>query len=124
MPEGNNIWDGSDFDAVDVGDESVQLFDDSAFVLVETGFCEIFRHGGGRKTAAELKTEFLGEIPIDPKVVIGGDEGQPIVVSDPESPAARAFFEFAERVVAQLEKASDEAKPEHPPVMPGKIEWE
>jgi ATP-binding protein involved in chromosome partitioning len=64
---------------------------------------EIFGHGGGRKTAEMLGVPFLGEVPIDPKVVVGGDSGEPIVIADPESPAAQAFRELARQVVDQLE---------------------
>jgi ATP-binding protein involved in chromosome partitioning len=41
---------------------------------------------------------FLGEIPIDPRVVIQGDAGKPIVVSEPDSAVAKAFMSLAERV--------------------------
>ena len=44
---------------------------------------EIFGHGGGRRTAEMLGVPFLGEIPLDPKVVVGGDTGEPIVVLEP-----------------------------------------
>ncbi len=64
---------------------------------------EIFGHGGGRKTAEMLGVPFLGEVPIDPKVVVGGDTGEPIVVADPASPAAQAFRELARQVVEQVE---------------------
>jgi ATP-binding protein involved in chromosome partitioning len=64
---------------------------------------EIFGHGGGKKTAGMLGVPFLGEVPIDPKVVVGGDTGEPIVVSDPQSPAALAFRELARQVVEQVE---------------------
>ncbi|HEX8170013.1 MAG TPA: Mrp/NBP35 family ATP-binding protein [Thermoanaerobaculia bacterium] len=64
---------------------------------------EIFGHGGGKKTAGLLGVPFLGEVPIDPKVVVGGDTGQPIVVSDPDAPASQAFRELARQVVEQLE---------------------
>ena len=64
---------------------------------------EIFGHGGGQKTAVMLGVPFLGEVPIDPKVVVGGDTGEPIVVSDPSSPAAQAFRELARQVVEQAE---------------------
>jgi ATP-binding protein involved in chromosome partitioning len=67
---------------------------------------EIFGHGGGRKTAEMLGVPFLGEVPIDPKVVIGGDTGQPIVVLDPQSAAAQAFTSIAAKVVAQIEGGS------------------
>ena len=67
---------------------------------------EIFGHGGGKKTAEMLGVPFLGEVPIDPQVVIGGDTGAPIVVSHPQSPAAQAFREIAAKVVAQIESGA------------------
>ena len=62
--------------------------------------------GGGRKTAEMLGVPFLGEVPIDPKVVIGGDTGEPIVVLDPQSAAAQAFTSIAAKVVEQIESGS------------------
>ncbi len=59
---------------------------------------EIFKHGGGRRTAELLKVPFLGEIPIDPRVALQGDSGKPIVVSDPDSVVTRAFLSLAESV--------------------------
>jgi ATP-binding protein involved in chromosome partitioning len=67
---------------------------------------EIFGHGGGRKTADMLGVPFLGEVPLDPKVVVGGDSGEPIVVLDPASPAAQAFRELAASVVSQIESGT------------------
>ncbi|HKO55789.1 MAG TPA: Mrp/NBP35 family ATP-binding protein, partial [Thermoanaerobaculia bacterium] len=64
---------------------------------------EIFGHGGGRNTAEMLGVPFLGEVPLDAKVVVGGDSGEPIVILDPEAPAAKAFEELARRVVLQIE---------------------
>ena len=64
---------------------------------------EIFGHGGGRKTAEMLGVPFLGEIPLDAKVVVGGDSGQPIVIGNPQSPAAAAFRELAAQIVSQVE---------------------
>jgi ATP-binding protein involved in chromosome partitioning len=63
---------------------------------------EIFGHGGGKRTAEMLGVPFLGEVPIDPKVVVGGDTGEPIVVSDPQSPAALAFQSLARQIVEQV----------------------
>lgn len=63
---------------------------------------EIFGHGGGRKTADMLGVPFLGEVPIDPKVVVGGDTGAPIVASDPTSAAAMAFMSLAKQIVQQV----------------------
>jgi ATP-binding protein involved in chromosome partitioning len=68
---------------------------------------EIFGHGGGKKTAEMLGVPFLGEVPIDPKVVVGGDSGEPIVVLDPKSPAALAFNEVARLIVQQVESGTE-----------------
>src|SRR5258708_1794006 len=67
---------------------------------------EIFGHGGGRRTAEMLGVPFLGEVPIDPKVVVGGDSGEPIVVLDPSSAAAQAFRQLAVTVAQQVESGT------------------
>jgi ATP-binding protein involved in chromosome partitioning len=63
---------------------------------------EIFKHGGGKQTAKKLNVPFLGEIPIDPKVAIGGDSGVPIVAAEPKSPVTEAFLSIAEAIHGQL----------------------
>jgi ATP-binding protein involved in chromosome partitioning len=85
---------------------------------------EIFRHGGGRRTAEQLGVPYLGDIPIDPAVVLGGDEGVPIVVRDPASPAAKAYLELSGQVAAKLSILSEESRLAHPPILPGPLTWE
>jgi len=63
---------------------------------------EIFGRGGGRKLAEESEVPFLGELPLDPAVRIGGDNGVPIVAADPDSPVTLAFMEIAKQVAAQV----------------------
>ena len=63
---------------------------------------EIFKHGGGRRTAEELRVPFLGEIPLDPKVAIGGDSGRPIVAGEPKSGVTEAYVRIAEAIVKTL----------------------
>src|SRR5580765_7519008 len=63
---------------------------------------EIFKHGGGRRTAAQLHVPFLGEIPLDPKVAIGGDSGRPIVSADPDSGVTEAYLHIAEEIARSL----------------------
>ncbi len=63
---------------------------------------EIFKHGGGKRTAEQLNVPFLGEIPLDPKVVVGGDSGRPIVASDPKSAATEAYMRIAETIKKTL----------------------
>jgi len=62
----------------------------------------IFKRGGGRQTAETLEVPFLGEIPIDPRVVVGGDSGKPIVALEPGSPAAVTFMAIAEKIALAL----------------------
>jgi ATP-binding protein involved in chromosome partitioning len=62
----------------------------------------IFGEGGGSVTAEDLKTELFGQIPIDPNIREGCDKGIPIVISDPDCPAAAAFFEIARRILEKL----------------------
>lgn len=59
---------------------------------------DIFSHGGGREISQRLGVDFLGELPLDPTLRKVGDEGRPIVLSEPESPVARAFFDIAGKI--------------------------
>src|SRR5438445_5612439 len=68
---------------------------------------DIFRHGGGRKLAAEARVPFLGEIPIDPRVAECGDAGEPIVQRYPDSPIAKAYLALATTVGGELKKYAD-----------------
>ena len=62
----------------------------------------IFSTGGAEKTAKELETDFLGDIPLDLKIRETSDSGTPIVSADPESPHAKAYMAIAEKVMAKL----------------------
>ena len=59
---------------------------------------EIFKHGGGRRTAEQLHVPFLGEIPLDTRVALGGDSGRPIVAGEPKSDVTEAYLRIAEQV--------------------------
>lgn len=67
------------------------------------GKIDIFGRGGGRRMAERFEVPFLGEIPLDPRIRIGGDNGTPIVESDPQSAAGKAFFEIADRILESVE---------------------
>jgi len=62
----------------------------------------IFGSGGGKRLADELDVPLLGEIPFFPGVLEGADRGEPIVVSEPQTPAAQALFELAGRLKGML----------------------
>lgn len=67
---------------------------------------DIFGRGGGERTAQAMGVPFLGRIPIYEPIRVGSDEGQPLVIAEPDSLAARAFFAAAEQLAAQVSIAS------------------
>jgi ATP-binding protein involved in chromosome partitioning len=67
---------------------------------------DIFGRGGGERTAREMDVPFLGRIPIYEPIRRGGDSGHPLVIAEPESAVARAFFSAAEQLAAQVSIAS------------------
>jgi ATP-binding protein involved in chromosome partitioning len=79
----------------------------------------IFGEGGGRRVAAEIGVDFLGELPIDPRIVEGGDRGVPIVVGAPDSEAAGVFRELAGRIARKLAVLSEGA----PQIADANITW-
>ena len=64
----------------------------------------IFGSGGGQGLCDKHGFEFLGGIPIDPAVRVGGDGGAPILLSAPDSIAAERFREIAGKVAAEVAK--------------------
>jgi ATP-binding protein involved in chromosome partitioning len=67
---------------------------------------DIFGHGGGEQMAAELGIPFIGRVPIYQPIREGSDSGVPLMISEPDSPAARAFMSAAEQMAAQVSLAS------------------
>lgn len=63
---------------------------------------EIFGRGGGTKVSEKYNIPLLGRIPLDPGIRIGGDQGQPIVLSAPQSDLAAAFISTAKQTAARL----------------------
>jgi ATP-binding protein involved in chromosome partitioning len=75
----------------------------SYFVCNHCGEREnIFDSGGGSRTAEELGVPFLGEIPINTRIRIGGDQGTPIVVMDETSQHAETIRQIARKLAAQI----------------------
>jgi ATP-binding protein involved in chromosome partitioning len=60
---------------------------------------ELFGSGGGRELAEALGVPVIGRIPLDNDVVAGGDSGEPVAGSAPESASGAAFRSTAERVI-------------------------
>src|SRR3984893_1841346 len=60
---------------------------------------DVFSTGGGRRTATAMGVNFLGALPLDPHVRIGGDTGKPIATFGPDDKRARGFYELAQLTV-------------------------
>jgi len=58
----------------------------------------IFGTGGGQEAADTLGVPLLAQVPLMPDLREGGDEGRPIVVTDPDSPAGQALRDAARKV--------------------------
>jgi len=57
---------------------------------------DVFKTGGGEKLAEELVLPYLGKIPLDMDITICSDSGEPVVLSKPDSIAAKAFLKLAD----------------------------
>jgi ATP-binding protein involved in chromosome partitioning len=67
---------------------------------------DIFGSGGGEKLAQMTGVPFIGTVPIDPQVRIGGDNGHPVTLSHPDSAVSKALIEIAEKIAAQVSIAA------------------
>jgi ATP-binding protein involved in chromosome partitioning len=63
---------------------------------------DIFSHGGACDTAKEKNIDFLGSIPLDMEIRKLSDDGNPIVVSQPDSPHTKAYIEIADKILEKL----------------------
>ena len=79
----------------------------------------LFGEGGGRRVASELGIDFLVEIPLDPRIVEGGDQGRAIVLHAPDAPASTAFSELTGTIARKLALLAEEA----PPLADANITW-
>jgi ATP-binding protein involved in chromosome partitioning len=79
----------------------------------------IFGEGGGKRVAEELGVSFLGEVPIDSRVVEGGDQGRPILIHAPDSAPALALRELGGNVARKLAVLAEDT----PPLADANITW-
>lgn len=79
----------------------------SAMVLEDGTVMDVFGSGGGQTVADRLTTltgtdvALMGQIPLDPRLRIHGDDGEPVVVSEPDSPSAKAVREIADQLAVR-----------------------
>ncbi len=79
----------------------------------------LFGQGGAKRTARELGTELLVQIPLEPAVVAAGDSGKPTLIAAPDSGVAAAIRELVGLVARKLSLLNSDA----PPVLDTNIQW-
>jgi ATP-binding protein involved in chromosome partitioning len=80
------------------GEETATIGLDGWFETV----VNIFGAGGAEKLSQRYNFPVLGRIPLNPVVRVGGDAGDPVVISDPDSPVTRAFKDVAGKLAQRL----------------------
>ena len=78
----------------------------SGFTTEDGRHYDLFGSGGGSELADQLGVPLLGQIPLDPNVVNGGDEGRPVATADPEGPAGTAIRSVADRLLQLVPPAA------------------
>ncbi len=68
---------------------------------------DVFSTGGGRRTASQMQVHFLGELPLDPVVRVGGDSGNPVALRAEGEP----FLELARNAVARVDEVAKQEGP-------------
>ncbi|HAF63205.1 MAG TPA: chromosome partitioning protein [Anaerolineaceae bacterium] len=74
----------------------------SYFELEDGSKVDIFGSGGGKELANKADVPFLGQIPLEPAIREGGDNGKPIIISNPNSPAAMVLNDIACSVAGKI----------------------
>jgi len=80
----------------------------SGFTTEDGRHYALFGSGGGSDLADQLGVPLLGQIPLDPNVVNGGDEGRPVVTDDPNGPAGESIRSVAARLVELIPPAAED----------------
>ncbi|QOY52654.1 Mrp/NBP35 family ATP-binding protein [Candidatus Sulfurimonas baltica] len=76
----------------------------SGFIAPDTGVeYDIFGKGTSGPMAEEFNTKIIAEIPIEPSIRTGGDEGKPITFVNPTSESAKRYMAAAESIWATIE---------------------
>lgn len=78
--------------------------------VVENMSSEVFGSGGGARLAESLGTALLGTVPLATELREAADNGEPLVWSDPDSPASRATLEIAEAIAASERESTGMTK--------------
>ena len=91
----------------------------SGFIAPDTGVeYDIFGKGTTQPMADEFDTKIIAEIPIEPSIRTGGDEGKPVTFAQPDSESAKRFMGAAESLWATIEKINEEGGVDNAGVQP------
>ncbi len=91
----------------------------SGFICPDTGKeYDIFGKGTTAPLAEKFETQVIGEIPIEPAVREGGDEGKPVVLFRPESETAKRYQESARKLWEEIEKVNEEGGASNEAIQP------
>jgi ATP-binding protein involved in chromosome partitioning len=91
--------------------ETATRYDIELLGVVENMYGEVFGEGGGQALADELDIPLLGKIPLMEDLRVAADAGTPLVLQNPDAPAAQALFHAARGIIA--------ATPERVPLLSG-----
>jgi len=76
----------------------------------------IFGEGGGRRMAQDYAMDYLGALPLDIRIRLQADSGQPTVVADPQGEVAQIYTEVARRVAAKIAQQSKDFSSKFPTI--------
>jgi ATP-binding protein involved in chromosome partitioning len=75
---------------------------------------EIFDKGGGERMAMEFDVPFLGSLPLDPEIMMSGEQGVPILSKTKDSHAAKSILALADKLKESLSRETGAATPDKP----------
>ena len=91
----------------------------SGFIAPDTGVeYDIFGKGTTQPMADEFETTIIAEVPIEPAIRTGGDEGKPITYVSPKSETAKRYMAAAESIWATIEKINAEGGVDNQAIQP------
>ena len=84
--------------------EVLGMVENMSYLMVPgtTQKIDVFGSGGGKRTAAQMRVPFLGELPLDPEVRMGGDSGRPVGIHGETDARALPFFTIARAVIERV----------------------
>jgi ATP-binding protein involved in chromosome partitioning len=89
------------------------IVENMSYMLVpgSTQRIDVFGEGGGRRTADAMQVPFLGEVPLEPEIRIGGDTGRPVALLGESDARSAAFYQIAKSVAERLETGAGSRGP-------------